>query len=292
MNLETSYLGLKLKNPIVAAASPLSATLDGIKQLAEAGVGAVTLPSLFEEQIQSESQELDYYLTYGTDSNAEALNFFPEVEDYRVGPDQYLNLIRKAKESVNVPIIASLNGVSRGGWVRYAKLVEEAGADALEVNIYYIATDPSLSGAEVEMMYQETIRSVRESVKLPIAVKIGPFFSSLPYTARSLVKAGANGLVLFNRFYQPNLNIETLTVEPDLQLSTSEDLRLPLRWIAILYGRLAADFAISSGVHTAEDVIKGLMAGATIVTLASELLANGVGQAGVLLKGVTEWMDR
>jgi dihydroorotate dehydrogenase (fumarate) len=292
MNLETTYLGIKLKNPIVAAASPLSATLDGVKKLAQAGVGAIVLPSLFEEQIQAESQELDYYLSYGTESNAEALDFFPEADEYRVGPNQYLDLIRKAKAEVDVPIIASLNGVSRGGWIRYAKLVEEAGADALEVNIYYVATDPALSGAEVEMMYQETVRSIRESVHIPIAVKVGPFFSSLPYVARSLVKAGANGLVLFNRFYQPNINIETLAVDSDLKLSTSDELRLPLRWIAILYGRLAVDFALSSGVHTADDVIKGLLAGATVVTLASELLANGVGRVGEILAEVTAWLEK
>ncbi|HEY3330247.1 MAG TPA: dihydroorotate dehydrogenase-like protein [Capsulimonadaceae bacterium] len=290
MNLETTYLGLKLKNPLVASASPLSATVEGIKRLEDAGVAAVVLPSLFEEQIQNESQELDYYLTYGTDSNFEALSFFPEADQYRVGPNDYLNLIKGAKESVDIPIIASLNGVSRGGWMRYATLMEQAGADALELNIYYIATDPTLSGSEVEMMYQESVRAVREAVSIPLAVKIGPYFSSLPYVARSLSKAGADALVLFNRFYQPDLNLETLAVVPDLHLSTSDDLRLPLRWIAILYGRLAVDLALTSGVHNYRDVLKGLMAGATVTMLASEMLANGTDRIKEILTDLEKWM--
>ncbi|MDR3707284.1 MAG: dihydroorotate dehydrogenase-like protein [Capsulimonadaceae bacterium] len=291
MNLETTYLGLKLKNPIVAAASPLSASVDGVKRLEDAGASAVVLPSLFEEQIQAESQELDYYLSYGTESNAEALDFFPEAAEYRVGPTDYLNLIRGAKESVEIPVIASMNGVSRGGWMRYAKLMEQAGADALELNVYFVATDPTLSGAEVEMMYQESVRAVRESVSIPLSVKIGPFFSSLPYVARSLSKAGADGLVLFNRFYQPDLDLDKLEVIPNLQLSTPSDLRLPLRWIAILYGRLAVDLALSGGVHSHLDVLKGLMSGASVTQIASELLANGPGRIGEILTSLNAWLD-
>ena len=290
MNLATNYLGLALKNPIVASSSPLSHSVDSIRRLEDAGAGAVVMYSLFEEQITFDSLYVDYYLRSGTNSYAESLSYFPEMEDYNVGPDEYMNLIRRAKEAVDIPIIGSLNGVSTGGWTNYAGLIEDAGADALELNVYYLPTDVELKGAEVENIYLDLLRQVKSSVSIPIAMKLSPFFSSTANMAKRLVEEGANGLVLFNRFYQPDLNLETLEVAPRLVLSNSNELRLPLRWVAILYGRLLTDFAITTGIHNAQDVLKGLMAGAKVTMMASELLRNGIGRIDEILQALTGWM--
>jgi dihydroorotate dehydrogenase (fumarate) len=291
MDLSTTYMGLTLRNPLVASSSPLSHKVETICQLEEAGIGAVVMYSLFEEQISLESQQLDYFLTHGTESYAEALSYFPNLGEYNVGPDEYLNLIRKAKQQTNIPIIASLNGVSAGGWVRYAKLMEQAGADALELNIYYLPTDPDLPGTTVEQMTVDVVQAVRQEVSIPLAVKIGPFFSSIPNMAKRLAEAGADALVLFNRFYQPDIDIVNLEVTPHLVLSDSHELRLPLRWTAILYGRVPVDLAITTGVHTYQDVLKGLMAGAKVTMMASELLANGLGRIAQILHEMQAWME-
>lgn len=291
MSLTTNYLGLALKNPIVASSSPLSHTTDSIRRLEDAGAGAVVMYSLFEEQITFDSMYVDYYLRSGTSSYAESLSYFPEMEQYNAGPDEYMNLIRRAKEAVDIPIIGSLNGVSAGGWTNYAALIEDAGADALELNVYYVPTDLELKGAEVENIYIDLLRQVKSSVSIPIAMKLSPFFSSTANMAKRLVEEGANGLVFFNRFYQPDLNLETLEVAPRLVLSSSDELRLPLRWVAILYGRVMADLAITTGIHSAQDVLKGLMAGAKVTMMASELLKNGVERIGEILLALTAWMD-
>jgi dihydroorotate dehydrogenase (fumarate) len=291
MDLTTQYMGLKLKNPIVASASPLSYKLDGIRKLEDAGAATIVMHSLFEEQINEESKTLDHYLSFGTDSFAEALSYFPEQDDFNVGPDEYLELISAAKKAVGIPVIGSLNGVSKGGWTRYARMIQAAGADALELNIYYIPTDPMMSGAQVEEMYLDTIRDVKSSITIPVAVKVGPFFSNMANMANQMVKAGADALVLFNRFYQPDMNLEKLEVEPDLVLSNSVEMRLPLRWIAILYGRISCDFALTSGIHTPDDVLKAMMAGANCAQMASELLLNGTNRIGNLLAGISSWME-
>ena len=290
MNLTTNYLGMVLKNPIVASSSPLSHTLDSIRRLEDAGVAAVVMYSLFEEQIGFDSYYIDYHLTQGIDSYAESISYFPDMQSYNVGPDEYVNLIRRAKETVGIPIIGSLNGASVGGWTDYARLIEDAGADALELNIYYLPTNPRISGNEVETLYLDILLSVRQAVSIPVAVKMGPFFSSIPNMASRLSDAGADGLVLFNRFYQPDFDLENFEVAPRLVLSNSDDLRLPLRWVAILYGRLNADFAITSGIHTSQDVIKGLMAGARVTMMASELLQKGVRRVGEVLHELHAWM--
>lgn len=291
IDLSTQYLGLKLKNPLVASASPLSKKVDTVKKLEDAGIGAVVMYSLFEEQIIHESHALDYFLSHGTESFSEALTYFPDMEHYNVGPDGYLDIIRKLKESVQVPVIASLNGISTGGWVDYARKMEQAGADALELNIYFLPTDLELEGIALEDAYVELVRSVRAQVKIPLAVKLSPYFTALPNFARKLVGAGANGLVLFNRFYQPDLDIETLEVVPDLVLSTSDELRLPLRWTAILYGRLQADLALTTGVHSVEDVVKATMAGARVSMMASELLSRGIGRVSEILADLEKWLE-
>lgn len=290
MDLTTSYLGLSLKNPIVASASPLSETVDGIRRLEEAGAAAVVLPSLFEEQIDAESHHLDHFLGYAAESYAEALSYFPEASRYRIGPEAYLERIAQARARTDIPIIGSLNGVSTGGWVDYARVIEQAGAHALELNVYYLPTDLQISGGEVEEMYLDVLRDVRQTIQIPVAMKLSPYFSATAHMAARLADAGADGLVLFNRFYQPDVDLETLTVVPHLQLSTSWELRLPLRWVAILYGRVPADLAITSGVHTYEDVLKGLMAGASAVMMASELLKHGIGRIEEILHGLAVWM--
>lgn len=291
MDLTTTYLGMTLKNPIVPASSPLSGTLDSICRLAEAGAGAVVMRSLFEEQITLESQQLDHHLSYGVDSFAEALSYFPNMETYKIGPEEYLTLIQRVKEAVDIPIIGSLNGVSSGGWIEYAGKIEQAGADALELNAYYIPTDVRISGAEVEQIYLNVLKDVKESVTIPVAMKLSPHFSATANMSQRLAEGGADALVLFNRFYQPDLNLETLEVEPRLTLSTSHELCLPLRWVAILYGRVNVDFAIAGGVHTYEDVLKGLMAGASVTTMVSELLESGVGRIGEILAEMSRWME-
>jgi len=290
MNLSTNYLGLTLKNPIVASSSPLSHSLDGIRSLEDAGASAVVMYSLFEEQITFDSLYVDHYLRSNTNSHAEALSYFPEMDRYNVWPDEYVDLIRRAKEACDIPIIGSLNGVSIGGWTNYAGLIEDAGADALELNIYYVPTSLEITGREVEDIYVDMLRQVKRSVTIPLAIKLSPFFSSVANMSKRLVDHGANGLVLFNRFYQPDLDIERLEVTPRLILSNPHELRLPLRWVAILYGRLATDFAITTGIHAAQDVLKGLMAGAKVTMMASELLQNGVGRINDILEVLAAWM--
>jgi dihydroorotate dehydrogenase (fumarate) len=290
-DLSTSYLGLTLKNPLVVSPSPLCQDVGSIRQMEDAGASAVVLHSLFEEQLTIESQELDHFLTHGTESFAEALSYYPDLGGYKLGPDAYLEHIRKAKAAVKIPVIASLNGVSTGGWIRYAKKMEDAGADGLELNVYYIATDPDMSGAQVEQMYADLVRDVRTSIKIPVAVKLGPYFSAMASMARRLDQAGANGLVLFNRFYQPDFDLEKLAVTPNLVLSRSDELRLRLTWVGILYGRIKADMAITGGVHTPEDVIKSMMAGARVAMMTSALLRNGVAHIGTVLQGMQAWMQ-
>jgi dihydroorotate dehydrogenase (fumarate) len=291
MTVSTNYLGLTLKNPIVASSSPLSHNVDSIRRLEDAGAAAVVMYSLFEEQITFDSFYVDYYLTSGTNSYAESLNYFPEMQSYNVWPDEYMNLIRRAKETVDIPIIGSLNGVSAGGWTDYAALIEEAGADAVELNVYYIPTNENLKGTEIENIYLEILSEVKSSVSIPVAIKLSPYFSSIANMAKRLVDEGANGLVLFNRFYQPDIDLETLEVVPRLVLSNSAELRLPLRWVAILYGRLMADLAITTGIHTSQDVLKGLMAGAKVTMMASELLQNGIRRISVILDEIRSWMN-
>ena len=291
-DLSTSYLGLSLKNPLVVSPSPLCQDLGSIRQMEDAGAAAVVLHSLFEEQLTLESQDLDHFLTHGTDSFAEALSYYPDMGQYKLGPDAYLEHIRKAKAAVKIPIVGSLNGVSTGGWISYAKKIEQAGADALELNVYYIPTDPEMSGAQVEQMYADLVRDMRASVKIPVAVKLGPYFSALASMARRLDQAGANGLVLFNRFYQPDFDLEKLEVTPNLVLSRSDELRLRLTWVGILYGRVKADMAITGGVHTAEDAIKSMMAGARVAMMTSALLRNGIPHLKTVLGGVADWMEK
>ena len=291
LDLTTTYMGLHLKNPLVASASPLSKKLDTVRRLEEAGAAAIVMYSLFEEQITYESDELNHYLERGTHSYAEALSYFPDLDSYNIGPESYLTHLYQLKQAVQIPVIGSLNGISSGGWVEYAQKIEQAGADALELNIYYLPTDPNLSSAEVEDEYVQLVRDVRAKVHIPLALKLSPFFTALPHIARRFATAGADGLVLFNRFYQPDFDLESLDVVPNLQLSTSRELRLPLRWIAILYGRIAADFALTSGVHTAQDVLKAIMAGASVTMMASALLEHGTGQLITLLADLQAWMN-
>lgn len=291
VDLSTQYLGLQLKNPLVASASPLSKKVDTVRQLEDAGASAVVMYSLFEEQISHESRALDHFLSTGTESYAEALTYFPDMDNYNVGPDGYLSLIQKIKSAVSIPVIGSLNGISTGGWVDYAKKIEEAGADALELNIYYVPTSLDLTAQELEQSYVDLVTDVRKQIHIPLAIKLSPYFTALPNLAKRLAGAGVNGLVLFNRFYQPDLDVETLEVVPNLVLSTSDELRLPLRWTAILYGRVQADLALTSGVHTAQDVVKAVMAGAKVTMLASALLHHGVGHLTHLVDGLTQWME-
>jgi dihydroorotate dehydrogenase (fumarate) len=290
MDLSTTYLGLKLKNPIVPSASPLSHTVDGMKRLEDAGSAAIVMYSLFEEQIAHEAAELDHYLNYGKESFAEALTYFPEAREYNVGPDEYVELVRKAKEALGIPVIASLNGISTGGWIGYAKRMADAGADALELNVYYIPTDPEVTSTDVEDRYLEVLHAVKRTVAIPVAMKLSPFFSSLSHMAKRLGTAGADGLVLFNRFYQPDIDLEELEVRPNVKLSSSNSMRVPLRWIAILYGRSKMSLAATSGIHTAEDVIKMVMAGADVTMMCSALLKNGPGYVAQVLSDLNQWM--
>ena len=291
IDLSTQYLGMKLRTPLVASASPLSHEIDGIRRLEDAGASAVVLHSLFEEQLRQERVELEHHLLAGTDSFAEASSFFPRPAEFHTGPGGYLNHIDRAKKAVKVPIIASLNGSSVGGWTEYAKLIEQAGADALECNIYFLAADPEVSSLGIEQRYLDIVEAVRSVLTIPVAVKVSPFFSNMANMAKRFDEAGANGLVLFNRFYQPDINLEELEIEPNVLLSTPQALRLPLTWIGILYGRIKANLAATSGVHRPEDVIKLLMVGADVTMLCSSLLRNGVNHLRHLEKGVVEWME-
>jgi dihydroorotate dehydrogenase (fumarate) len=291
VDLHTKYLGLELKNPLIASASPLSKKLSNIKKMEDDGIASIILYSLFEEEINHEALALDYYLSRGTESFAEALTYYPELDHYNTGPEKYLELIAKAKENTEIPIIGSLNGISSGGWIKYAKLIEEAGADALELNIYFVPTDQNVSSEELEKSYLELVKNIRSTVKLPIAVKLSPFFTSFPNFAAKLVEVGAIGLVMFNRFYQPDLDIGKMRVEPTLVLSDSSDLLLPLRWTAILYKRIKADLAVTGGIHSSEDMVKSIMAGASVVMTASELVKQGINRAAAMLTEFSNWMD-
>jgi len=290
MDLSTTYLGLKLKNPLVASASPLSKNLDNFKILEDAGISAIVNHSLFEEQITHEVGELQHFLSKGSESYAESLSYFPQVGDFNLGPEEYLSHIYKAKKAVKIPVIASLNAHTEGGWVTFAKQIQQAGADALELNVYFMATNPSMDGRYVEDVYLEILQQVKSVVTIPVAIKIGPYFSALSNMAKRLDKAGADGLVLFNRFYQPDIDLEELNVVPNLVLSTSYDMRLPLRWVGILYGHIKASLAGTTGIHTSEDVIKMVMSGADVTMLCSVLLKHGPAHAKVILEGVEKWM--
>lgn len=291
-DLSTTYLGLNLKNPLVASASPLSKRIERARKLEEAGISAIVMYSLFEEQIIRESLELDHYLSRGTDSFAEALTYLPDGGMYGISPEKYLNQLAALKKALAIPVIGSLNGVSKGGWVSYARKIQDAGADALELNMYYIATDASVTSNDIEAMQVELVAEVKSAISIPLAVKISPFVTSIPNFAKRLVEAGADGLVLFNRFYQPDFDLEELDILHSLDLSTSADLRLPLRWISILYGKLNADFALTSGVHTHEDVMKAMMSGAKVAMMASHLLHNGEQVIPSLLNEMQEWMEQ
>jgi dihydroorotate dehydrogenase (fumarate) len=291
LDLTTRYLGLNLRTPLVASASPLSQEISSIRQLEDAGASAVVLYSLFEEQLRQESLELDFYLNEGTESFAESLSYFPESSEYNLGPDEYLEHIRKAKAAVNVPIIASLNGSSVGGWIQYATQIEEAGADALECNVYWIVADPNTTSAEVEQHYIDILEAVKTAVHIPVAIKLSPFFSNFANMAKRLDAAGADALVLFNRFYQPDIDLDTLELTPRVLLSTPQAMRLPLTWIGILHGKVKANLAATSGIHGAEDVIKLLMVGADVTMLCSTLLRNGINHLRSIEQGIRQWME-
>jgi len=292
MDLTTTYLGLNLKSPlIVGAAAPLTEDLDNLKRMEDAGAAAVVLHSLFEEQIRGERLELHHHSEFGTHSFAEALTYFPEPDIFHVGTDEYLNHIRQAKEQTNLPIIASLNGSSMGGWTNYAQQIQEAGADALELNIYAVPTELNTDSNTIEAGYLEVVQAVRSAVNIPLAVKLSPYFTSLGHMAKQLADSGANGLVLFNRFYQPDINIEELEVEPHVLLSTPQDMRLPMRWIAILYGRVQADLVATGGVHKASDVLRMLMAGARATELVSVLLRHGIEHLHSIEVNLINWLE-
>lgn len=292
MDLRTTYMGLSLNHPIVVSASPLSTHLEDIKRMEDAGAAAVVMFSLFEEQLIHESAAFEHLMATGTESFAESLSYFPEMDDYAVGPERYLELLRRAREATDIPIIASLNGVTDIGWIQFAKQIEQAGAHGLELNIFYIPAELDLSGREVEEGYLDVIRAVKSAVSIPVALKLSPFFSSFGNMARQFDEAGADALVLFNRFYQPDLDLEKLEVLPNLDLSSASEIRLPLLWIAILYGRVKASLAATRGVEGPAEVVKYLMAGADVVMTASALLRNGVSYLGTLRDGLKDWMQR
>lgn len=292
MDLTTSYMGLRLHNPFVASASPLSESVDTIRRLEDHGASAVVLFSLFEEQIRHDRNAMEHFMDVGTESFGEALSYFPEVEDYDVGPAQYLELIRKARAAVDIPIIGSLNGVTERGWADFAKNMQEAGATAIELNVYYIPTEMYRTGAQVEQQYLDVLRAVKAAVTIPVAVKVGPYFSSFAHMAGQLDAAGADALVLFNRFYQPDFDIETRSVVPSLSLSKPDEVRLPLLWIALLYGRVKASIAATTGVHSAVEAIKYLMAGADVVMSTSALLQHGPPFLTRLVADVSGWMQK
>ncbi|MFP4055217.1 MAG: dihydroorotate dehydrogenase-like protein, partial [Phycisphaerae bacterium] len=275
MDLRTTYMGLELDSPVVPSASPLSHKIDNLKRMQDSGAGAVVLWSLFEEQVEHDARELEYFLQHGTERFAESLTYYPEEQNFRLGVDDYIDHIAKAKEAVDLPIIASLNGISAGGWISYAKRMEEAGADALELNVYYIPTDPKLTAPDVEAVYLAVLEAVKSSVNIPVAMKLSPYFSAPAHTLQTL-GSKADGLVLFNRFYQPDIDVDNLEVKPGLELSDSYDARLPMRWIAIMYGQVEASLAATSGVHTGQDAAKMILAGADVVMMASALLKNGI----------------
>lgn len=290
-DLTTTYMGLNLKNPIVPSASPLSRSIDDIKSLADTGAPAVVLYSLFEEQFELDPEELEHLISEGAQSLTDALSYFPDQQEYIRNPDGYVEHVRRAKEAVDIPIIASMNGTSKGGWLDYSARIEEAGADALELNIYFIPTTDLLFGLDVETLYLDILKSVKKRLSIPVAVKLSPFFSALPNFVDRLVDTGADGVVLFNRFYQPNIDVAERRFKSALTLSTSADLLLPLRWIAILYGQVDTSMALTSGVHSAEDVLKAIMAGADIANVCSVLLKEGIGKLDELLQDVDDLME-
>lgn len=291
MDLKTRYLGLTLASPLVPSASPLSDEVDNVRRMEDLGAGAVVLRSLFEEQIRRDRAELHHHLSFGTDSFAEAQSFFPEPTSFAIGPDGYLEHIRQVKAAVSIPVVASLNGSHPGKWTQYARLMQDAGADAVELNLYGIPTDVEKGAERVEDELLDVVRAVRAEVGVPLAVKLSPFFTNLANVALRLAGAGADGLTLFNRFYQPDIDLEHLEVKPNVLLSTPQALRLPLRWIAILYGRVKVDFAATSGIHSHEDVLKVLMVGASVAELCSVLMRQGLDHLAVVRKDLVEWME-
>jgi dihydroorotate dehydrogenase (fumarate) len=291
MDLTTRYLGMNLRTPLVPSASPLSDELDGIKRMEDAGASAIVLHSVFEEQVKSEQEAVQYHLMYGTDSFPESLTFFPKPSEFVTGPEEYLSGIRKAKDAVRVPIIASLNGAAIGGWIDYARQIQQAGADALELNIYSIPTELDRTAMEIEQNYIDIVKAVKSVVGIPVAVKLSPFFSNMANMAKRLDQAGANGLVLFNRFYQPDVNLAELEIQANINLSTNQDMRLPLRWIAILYGRIKAELAATGGIHSAQDVLKMLMVGADVTMLCSVLLNKGLKVIREIETEMCEWLS-
>lgn len=291
MNLSTRYMGLRLSGPLVVSASPLSCDLDNIRRMEQCGAGAVVLWSLFEEQLKHDANQLDFYLQYGTERFAESLTYFPAISEYHLDSELYLEHIATAKQAVSIPIIGSLNGVSPDGWTEYARKIEQAGADALELNVYFIPTDPDVDGRKVEQAYLDVLETVRPTIKIPITMKISPFFSSTANMARRLAESGANGLVLFNRFYQPDIDVRNLDVQPTIRLSTSDDALLPMRWVAILYERVKVSLAASGGVHTPRDAAAMIMAGADAVMVCSSLLQHGIGHLRTLHDGLVEILE-
>lgn len=289
--LKTNYLGLDLKNPLVASASPLSESVDNVKKLERAGVSAVVMYSLFEEQISRESLALDHYMEQGAESYAEALSYFPQFGRYTIGAETYLDHLRALKEAVDIPIIASLNGASRGKWIEYAERIEASGADALELNVYYLPTDPDEKSLTIEENYLDLIQNVCMAVEIPVAIKLSPFFTSIPGFINQVAGAGAKGVVLFNRFYQPDFDLDELEVVPSLHLSANSEMLLPLRWIAIMYGRIDIDFALTTGVQSGTDVLKAMMAGSKVTMVASEFLRKGINRATEMLESIELWME-
>ncbi len=291
-DLTTSYLGLTLNSPVVCSSSPMCEHVDALLEMQECGAGAVVLPSLFEEQIVAESHSLDWHLDLGADVHAEATSYFPDMDDYNMGPDGYLENLRLAKSSLSIPVIASLNGHSRGGWIDYAKKMQDAGADALELNLFFLPTKPDESSQQVEQGYIDLVGDLRKSVQIPLAVKLAPFFSAPVAFARRLGEAGADGLVLFNRFYQPDFNLDTLDVVPNLHLSTQNELLMRLHWVGLMFGQVKSDLAITGGVHSGQDVLKVMMAGGRVAMMTSALLKHGINWICHVLNEVNEWMVR
>jgi dihydroorotate dehydrogenase (fumarate) len=291
MDITTNYLGLKLRSPLVISASPLSEDIDNIKRMEDAGAAAVVMYSLFEEQLRQDRLELHQHLEHGTESFAESLTYFPEPDEFHLGPEEYLKHIADAKKATRLPIIASLNGSSVGGWTEYAKQIQQAGADALELNIYYIPTDFNLTGEMVEENYINILRAVKSEVSIPVSMKLSPFFSNFANMAKRFDDAGANGLVLFNRFYQPDIELETLEVKPNILLSTPMAMRVPLRWIALLHGKIKASLAATSGIHRATDALKMLMVGADVTMLCSTVIRHGIPQIAMIEREMIEWLE-
>ena len=290
MQLNTTYMGLPLKHPIVASAGPISRSLDGVKKLEDGNAAAIVMFSLFEEQIRRENEMAEQMLSAGAESFGESLSYFPELDDYEVGPDGYLELVRSAVEATNIPIIASLNGFTNEGWIDYARLIEETGAHGLELNVYYIPADVTTSSAEVEARYVEVLKSVKSAIEIPVAIKLNPYFAAIGAMAKKLADNGADALVMFNRFYQPDIDLDTMAVTPSLELSQPNEIRLPLLWIAVISGQVDASIAATSGVRTSEQVIKYLLAGADVVMTTSSLLRNGPRHMADLLRGLAQWM--